>query len=93
MSNDKLRTIGANDFNIEPVKVIDDLKNATSIPYTNSYYDRDESKEDKVSRAITKELYDYMSGKYSLTDVNEQIKNKTCTLSRRCRDYVSEMFK
>jgi len=37
---------------------------------------------------IKNELLDYMNGRYTLNDVYNQIKNKTCKLSYRLRQYV-----
>lgn len=33
-------------------------------------------------------VFEYMNGRYTLDDVYNQIKNKTCPLSRNVREYV-----
>ena len=38
------------------------------------------------------EVLDYMSGKYTLQDVYNQILDKKCPLSKRCRDFVLDHF-
>jgi len=39
-----------------------------------------------------KRIIDHMNGKYCLNDVYQQIKNKTCKLSKMDRDFVLSCF-
>jgi len=41
---------------------------------------------------VNNEVLDYMNGKFTLNDVRDQILNKNCPLSVRCRDYVMSHY-
>lgn len=38
------------------------------------------------------EIRAFMDGRYRFNDLYSQVKNKTCKLSKRCRDYISNMY-
>lgn len=46
------------------------------------------TKDQAKSFSMKNEVLDYMNDKRSLDMVREEILNKTCSLSKRCRDYI-----
>jgi len=83
----------------EEIKNVADLEiiqkgNEAYIPYhlnTPMYVYPPDLEKEKQSR-INWEVRDYMNGKYTFQDVYNQIKAKSCPLSKRCRDYVLSLF-
>ena len=69
-----------------------DGKITDTVVYVNPDNDNEWSSEpyseQKKDYRYWNEVVEYMSGKYTLNDVYQQIQNKTCPLSTRLRNYV-----
>lgn len=68
-------------LNNDDIYIIENIHKPKSIKNINRHESR-----------LYDEVINYMNGKFTLQDVYQQIQNKTCNLSSRCRDYVSNMF-
>jgi len=83
-------------INSEAERGITIVDSTPHIKLSNPYPDEDiydeETKEQRIQRAIIKEIHEYINGRFTYRDVYLQILVKSCPLSKRCRDYIINEF-